>query len=98
MISVVELILATISSVSGTGDRTLETTELSKQPIKTRYLGHVTGCQPIKGQYLLIHPQLYLNPCTVPIRTLYLGHVTGCQPIRDQNPALTLIPSAVFPH
>eukprot|EP00116_Pleurobrachia_bachei_P016905 sb/3477167/ len=25
-----------------------------KQPIRTRYLGHITGYQPIRGQYLLI--------------------------------------------
>eukprot|EP00116_Pleurobrachia_bachei_P012611 sb/3472873/ len=31
-----------------------EPTETSKQPIRTRYLGHVTGYQPIKRQYLLI--------------------------------------------
>ena len=26
----------------------------SKQPIRTRYLGHVTGYQPIRDQYFLI--------------------------------------------
>eukprot|EP00116_Pleurobrachia_bachei_P010169 sb/3470431/ len=31
-----------------------EPTETSKQPIKTRYLGHVTGYQPIRDQYFLI--------------------------------------------
>ena len=31
-----------------------EPTESSKQPIRTRYLGHVTGYQPIRGQYFLI--------------------------------------------
>ena len=29
----------------------LETTGFSKQPIRTRYLGHVTGYQPIREQY-----------------------------------------------
>eukprot|EP00116_Pleurobrachia_bachei_P016835 sb/3477097/ len=29
-------------------------TEISKQPIRTRYLGHVTGYQPIKDQCFLI--------------------------------------------
>eukprot|EP00116_Pleurobrachia_bachei_P012796 sb/3473058/ len=29
-------------------------TEPSKQPIRTRYLGHVTGNQPIRDQYFLI--------------------------------------------
>eukprot|EP00116_Pleurobrachia_bachei_P016983 sb/3477245/ len=28
-----------------------EPTEISKQPIRTRYLGHVTGYQPIRDQY-----------------------------------------------
>eukprot|EP00116_Pleurobrachia_bachei_P017209 sb/3477471/ len=31
-----------------------EPTDTSKQPIRTRYLGHVTGYQPIRDQYLLI--------------------------------------------
>eukprot|EP00116_Pleurobrachia_bachei_P005180 sb/3465442/ len=31
-----------------------ELTETSKQPIKTRYLGHVTGYQPIRDEYFLI--------------------------------------------
>eukprot|EP00116_Pleurobrachia_bachei_P007365 sb/3467627/ len=31
-----------------------EPTESSKQPIRTRYLGHVTGYQPIRDQYFLI--------------------------------------------
>eukprot|EP00116_Pleurobrachia_bachei_P006355 sb/3466617/ len=34
--------------------REQEPTETSKQPIRTRYLGHVTGYQPIKDQYFLI--------------------------------------------
>eukprot|EP00116_Pleurobrachia_bachei_P010051 sb/3470313/ len=31
-----------------------EPTETSQQPIRTRYLGHVTGYQPIRDQYFLI--------------------------------------------
>eukprot|EP00116_Pleurobrachia_bachei_P004506 sb/3464768/ len=31
-----------------------EPTDTSKQPIRTRYKGHVTGCQPIRGQYFLV--------------------------------------------
>eukprot|EP00116_Pleurobrachia_bachei_P014955 sb/3475217/ len=31
-----------------------EPTHTSKQPIRTRYLGHVTGYQPIRDQYFLI--------------------------------------------
>eukprot|EP00116_Pleurobrachia_bachei_P015437 sb/3475699/ len=36
-----------------------EPTETSKQPIRTRYLGHVTGYQPIRDQYFLIRSILY---------------------------------------
>ena len=31
-----------------------EPTEPSKQPIRARYLGHVTGYQPIRDQYFLV--------------------------------------------
>eukprot|EP00116_Pleurobrachia_bachei_P015444 sb/3475706/ len=31
-------------------------TDTSKQPIRTRYLGDVTGYQPIRDQYFLIRP------------------------------------------
>eukprot|EP00116_Pleurobrachia_bachei_P012356 sb/3472618/ len=34
--------------------RDQEPTETSKQPIRTRYLGHVTTDQPIRDQYFLI--------------------------------------------
>eukprot|EP00116_Pleurobrachia_bachei_P010696 sb/3470958/ len=34
------------------------TRRVSKQPIRTRYLGHVTGYQPISGQYFLIRSVL----------------------------------------
>eukprot|EP00116_Pleurobrachia_bachei_P002404 sb/3462666/ len=35
-------------------ERGQQPTDTSKQPIKTRYLGHVTGYQPIRDQYFLI--------------------------------------------
>ena len=37
-------------------------TGFSKQPIRTRYLGHVTGFQPIRDQHLLVRsvPNLHL--------------------------------------
>eukprot|EP00116_Pleurobrachia_bachei_P006184 sb/3466446/ len=44
-----------------------EPTETSRQPIRTRYLGHVTGYQPIRGQYFLnwsrqlIHLHVFKN-------------------------------------
>ena len=31
-----------------------ESTQSSKQPIRTRYLGHVTGNQPIRDQYFMV--------------------------------------------
>eukprot|EP00116_Pleurobrachia_bachei_P006572 sb/3466834/ len=49
-----------------------EPTETGKQPIRTRYLGHVTGYQPIRDQYYLIRsvPDTYI---VLEIST----HVTG---------------------
>ena len=41
-----------------------EPTESSKQPIRARYLGHVTGYQPISDQYFLIR--------SVPVNHLFL--------------------------
>eukprot|EP00116_Pleurobrachia_bachei_P018154 sb/3478416/ len=40
-----------------------EPTDTSKQPNRTRYLGHVTGYQPIRDQYFLIWsvPVVYLT-------------------------------------
>ena len=40
-----------------------EPTDTSKQPIRTRYLGHVTVYQPIRDQYFLIRsvPGMNLN-------------------------------------
>eukprot|EP00116_Pleurobrachia_bachei_P001816 sb/3462078/ len=56
---------------SDINDNLQEPTETSKQPIRTRYLGHVTGYQPMRD---------YKQS----IRTRYLGHVTSYQPIRGQ--------------
>ena len=36
------------------GGKIEEPTESSKQPIRARYLGHVTGYQPIRDQYFLV--------------------------------------------
>eukprot|EP00116_Pleurobrachia_bachei_P004481 sb/3464743/ len=41
-----------------------EPTDTSKQPIRTRYLGHVTGYQPIRDQYFLL-PSLTSNQQSV---------------------------------
>eukprot|EP00116_Pleurobrachia_bachei_P008489 sb/3468751/ len=41
----------------------LEPTETSKQPIRTRYLGHVTSYQPIRDQYFLIWSVPDLETC-----------------------------------
>ena len=35
-----------------------ESTESSKQPIRTRYFGHVTSYQPISDQYFLLAGQI----------------------------------------
>eukprot|EP00116_Pleurobrachia_bachei_P013659 sb/3473921/ len=35
-------------------ERVLEPTDTSKRPIRNRYLGHLTGYQPIRDQYFLI--------------------------------------------
>eukprot|EP00116_Pleurobrachia_bachei_P012590 sb/3472852/ len=85
-------------------------TETSKQPIRTRYLGHETGYQPIRDQYFLSRsgPAHKLGPrrerdskhrrCrNRPIRTRYLGHVTGYQPIRDQYFLIRSIPRNTSP-
>eukprot|EP00116_Pleurobrachia_bachei_P016076 sb/3476338/ len=46
--------------VSKAGETKLqEPTDTSKQPIRTRYLGHVTGYQPISDQYFLHKPLLF---------------------------------------
>ena len=37
--------------------------EVSKQPIRTRYLGHVTGYQPIRDQCFLIRVLLQKCQC-----------------------------------
>eukprot|EP00116_Pleurobrachia_bachei_P016123 sb/3476385/ len=44
----------------------------SKQPIRTRYLGHLTGYQPIRDQYFLIWlvPGTYKMLLSVPLLTL----------------------------
>eukprot|EP00116_Pleurobrachia_bachei_P016308 sb/3476570/ len=71
-----------------------EPTDTSKQPIRTCYLGHVTGYHPIRDQYFLIRsvpanrdPTSLpgTNTSKQPIRNLYLGRLTGCQPIRHQH-------------
>eukprot|EP00116_Pleurobrachia_bachei_P004608 sb/3464870/ len=71
----------------------------SKQPIRTRYLGHVNGYQPIRDQYFLkLTRDLGHVTSYQPIRDQYflkltrdLGHVTSYQPIRDQYFLIRLI-------
>eukprot|EP00116_Pleurobrachia_bachei_P005160 sb/3465422/ len=79
----------------------MEPTETSKQQIRSRYLGHVSGYQPIRDQYFLIRsvPALFIvkgqEPTEIskqPIRTHYLGHVTGYQPIRDKHFLIRSVP------
>ena len=45
-------------------------TESSKQPIRTRYLGHVTGYQPIRDQYFQ-----YRSVPATDLKTGYHSHV-----------------------
>eukprot|EP00116_Pleurobrachia_bachei_P013906 sb/3474168/ len=50
-----------------------EPTETSKQPIRTRYLDHVTGYQPISDQYFLVSVGSCLpssSACTISVSTL----------------------------
>eukprot|EP00116_Pleurobrachia_bachei_P000137 sb/3460399/ len=73
-----------------------------KQPIRTHYLGDVTGYRPIRDHYFLIRS---VNPMAKnrPIRTRYLGHLTGWQSISDQYSlirsfvALLCFPSTLGP-
>eukprot|EP00116_Pleurobrachia_bachei_P011079 sb/3471341/ len=44
----------------------------SKQPIRTRYLGHVTGYQPIRDQYFLTTTGPPLVPPPIPTRVVVL--------------------------
>eukprot|EP00116_Pleurobrachia_bachei_P007337 sb/3467599/ len=77
-------------------------TDTSKQPIRTRYLGHVTGYQPIRDQYFLIRSEKTIwvtsaiptDTSKQPIRTRYLGHVTGNQPIRDKYFLIRSVPGS----
>eukprot|EP00116_Pleurobrachia_bachei_P009933 sb/3470195/ len=48
-------------------------TETSKQPIRTCYLGHVTGNQPIRDQYFLIR--------SVPVATNKLTSLLNAKPV-----------------
>ena len=58
------------------GSTLLEPTEFRKQPIRTLYLGHVTGYQPIRDQYFLIRsvPVIFSTK-----RGVFLRHPTRNQ-------------------
>ena len=45
-------------SKKAAADSTPSTTDTSKQPIRTRYLAHVIGYQPIRDQYCVHHWQM----------------------------------------
>eukprot|EP00116_Pleurobrachia_bachei_P005206 sb/3465468/ len=49
----------TIESLSACKYQHQEPTETSKEPIRTRYLGRMTGYQPISDHYFLIRPVSY---------------------------------------
>eukprot|EP00116_Pleurobrachia_bachei_P009468 sb/3469730/ len=67
--------------------------KIGKQPIRTRYLGHVNGYQPIRNQYFLIRsvpgPREPYKIGKQPIRTRYFDHPVfpdsvGREPIRTR--------------
>eukprot|EP00116_Pleurobrachia_bachei_P009891 sb/3470153/ len=71
----------------GSGIDNQEPTETSKQPIKTRYFGHVTGYQPIRDQHFLIWSlgkprSLFLNSSFHPC----LGFLSSSQTFSNTNP------------
>eukprot|EP00116_Pleurobrachia_bachei_P014571 sb/3474833/ len=68
----------------------------SKQPIRTRYLGHVTGYQPIRDQYYLVDHILEIRVAGLTNNILKTDHVTGNQPIRDQYFLITTLTVIVF--
>eukprot|EP00116_Pleurobrachia_bachei_P008605 sb/3468867/ len=49
--------------------------KLCKQPIRTRYLGHVTGYQPIRDQYFLIRSVPGNNNRSIPPLVLLLNFI-----------------------
>eukprot|EP00116_Pleurobrachia_bachei_P002114 sb/3462376/ len=57
--------------ITSTHDAHQEPTEASKQPIRTRYLGHVTGYQPINDQYFLIRSVPDAHTDTPPSFSIY---------------------------
>eukprot|EP00116_Pleurobrachia_bachei_P011377 sb/3471639/ len=63
------------------------------QPIRTRYLGHVTGYQPIRGQYFLIRsvpvPRSCLKPVKLQIRRQWCDR--GCNNASKYN----MVPEAM---
>eukprot|EP00116_Pleurobrachia_bachei_P019042 sb/3479304/ len=58
---------------------------VSKQPIRTRYLGHVTGHQPIRDQYLMIR--------SVPARFTFRKH----PPTIKGTPSLGVLTNYLVP-
>eukprot|EP00116_Pleurobrachia_bachei_P017530 sb/3477792/ len=52
--------------------------ETSKQPIRTRHLGHVTGYQPIRDQYFLVRSVIHNSITVGPRFTGMLGGKGFC--------------------
>eukprot|EP00116_Pleurobrachia_bachei_P008988 sb/3469250/ len=60
--SLIRMSIALCTALLQTALSNQEPTDTSKHPIRTRYLGHVTGCQPIRDQYFLIRSVPLANP------------------------------------
>eukprot|EP00116_Pleurobrachia_bachei_P002713 sb/3462975/ len=62
-----------------------EPTETSKQPLRTRYLGHVIGYQPIRDQYLLILSVSASNSSLLspPKTRAYLFTLSWAEPVKQ---------------
>eukprot|EP00116_Pleurobrachia_bachei_P004611 sb/3464873/ len=65
-------------------------TDTSKQPIRTRYLGHVTGNQPIRDQYFLIR--------SVPVQYLFLCNYLSISSSKFVQTALSLDHNSPLPN
>eukprot|EP00116_Pleurobrachia_bachei_P004843 sb/3465105/ len=74
-VQVQRLMKLTVDSSSAAN--AMEPTDTSKRSIRTRYLGHVTGYQPIRIQYFLIRSVPNKTPCSqLPnLNTLYGGAI-----------------------
>eukprot|EP00116_Pleurobrachia_bachei_P015059 sb/3475321/ len=59
-------------------------TQTSKQAVRTQYVGHVTGHQPIKDQYFLMWPGRFLYNEGDPKGKIFPHSSISCNPKCDQ--------------